>query len=144
MACGYRWAVGRSAGYSGPLPPSGFPDILLGTCRRFSLDDQPQYTCNIEYLITSITNSGYQPQTLEEEAGASGEEAMQESRFETIPASVPYRSPRETERVRMQGIQTAAVVGPSGEEIYTDKHGRVKVQFHWYRQGKRDEKNISY
>jgi len=108
---------------------------------RFSLDEHPQDTCNIEYLITSVTNNGYQPQTLEEEAGASGEEVMQESRFETIPASVPYRSPRETERVRMQGIQTAVVVGPSGEEIYTDKHGRVKVQFHWDRQGKRDEKS---
>lgn len=39
----------------------------------------------------------------------------------------------------MQGCQTAVVVGPAGEEIYTDKHGRVKVQFHWDREGKRDE-----
>ena len=39
----------------------------------------------------------------------------------------------------MQGPQTAIVVGPSGEEIYTDKYGRVKVQFHWDRYGKRDE-----
>jgi type VI secretion system secreted protein VgrG len=39
----------------------------------------------------------------------------------------------------VQGPQTAIVVGPSGEEIYTDKYGRVKVQFHWDRLGKRDE-----
>src|SRR5207249_3215136 len=39
----------------------------------------------------------------------------------------------------VQGCQTAVVVGPGGEEIYTDKHGRVKVQFHWDREGKRNE-----
>ena len=39
----------------------------------------------------------------------------------------------------VEGVQTAAVVGPAGEEIYTDKYGRVKVQFHWDREGKYDE-----
>ena len=39
----------------------------------------------------------------------------------------------------MQGPQTAVVVGPAGEEIFTDKYGRVKVQFHWDRDGKKDE-----
>ena len=39
----------------------------------------------------------------------------------------------------VQGPQTAVVVGPAGEEIYTDKYGRVKVQFHWDREGKKDE-----
>ena len=39
----------------------------------------------------------------------------------------------------MQGCQTAVVVGPGGEEIYTDKYGRVKVQFHWDREGKKNE-----
>jgi type VI secretion system secreted protein VgrG len=39
----------------------------------------------------------------------------------------------------VQGVQTAVVVGKSGEEIYTDKYGRVKVQFHWDRDGKNDE-----
>jgi type VI secretion system secreted protein VgrG len=41
----------------------------------------------------------------------------------------------------MRGIQTAIVVGPKGEEIYTDEYGRVKVQFHWDREGKRDERS---
>jgi type VI secretion system secreted protein VgrG len=39
----------------------------------------------------------------------------------------------------VQGSQTAVVVGPSGEEIWVDKHGRVKIQFHWDREGKKDE-----
>jgi type VI secretion system secreted protein VgrG len=39
----------------------------------------------------------------------------------------------------VQGSQTAVVVGPDGEEVYVDKHGRVKVQFHWDRKGEKDE-----
>jgi type VI secretion system secreted protein VgrG len=61
------------------------------------------------------------------------------NRFSCIPADVPFRPPRITPKPVVQGSQTAIVVGPSGEEIYTDKYGRVKVQFHWDREGKRDE-----
>lgn len=50
----------------------------------------------------------------------------------------PFRPLRKTPKPVVQGTQTAIVVGPSGEEIYTDKYGRVKVQFHWDRQGKND------
>jgi type VI secretion system secreted protein VgrG len=62
-------------------------------------------------------------------------------RFECIPSSVTYRPPRVTPWPVMRGTQTARVVGPSGEEIYTDKYGRVKVQFNWDREGKFDEKS---
>src|SRR5262249_30464502 len=58
-----------------------------------------------------------------------------------IPGSVPFRPARTTKRPTVQGPQTAVVVGPAGEEIYTDRHGRVKVQFHLDREGKRDENN---
>lgn len=51
----------------------------------------------------------------------------------------PYRPPRKTPTPLVRGVQTAVVVGPSGEEIYTDKYGRIKVQFHWDRDGKKDE-----
>ena len=50
-----------------------------------------------------------------------------------------YRPPRVTRKPRVEGVQTAIVVGPGGEEIYPDKYGRVKVQFHWDRYGKKDE-----
>jgi type VI secretion system secreted protein VgrG len=82
---------------------------------------------------------------LEHEASA-GDVAMSGSsegfeyknRFVCIPASVPARPPRSTPRPLVTGCQTATVVGPRGEEIYVDKYGRVKVQFHWDREGQRD------
>ncbi len=56
-----------------------------------------------------------------------------------IDAQVPYRPPSLTTKPVVQGPQTAIVVGKSGEEIWTDKYGRVKIQFHWDRYGKADE-----
>ncbi len=56
-------------------------------------------------------------------------------RFECIPAEVTYRPPRVTPWPVVRGSQTARVVGPSGEEIYTDEYGRVKVKFNWDREG---------
>lgn len=55
-----------------------------------------------------------------------------------MPLTLPFRPVRLTPRPVVPGTQTAVVVGPSGEEIFTDKYGRVKVQFHWDRQGKND------
>jgi type VI secretion system secreted protein VgrG len=69
-------------------------------------------------------------------------QATQESytnSFEAFPVSVPFRPPRETPRPVVSGVQTAQVVGKSGEEIWTDKYGRIKVQFHWDQLGKKDE-----
>jgi type VI secretion system secreted protein VgrG len=54
---------------------------------------------------------------------------------------MPYRPLRKTPRPFIRGCQTAVVVGPAGEEIYTDEYGRVKVQFHWDREGKYDAKS---
>lgn len=59
--------------------------------------------------------------------------------FTCLPQMFPFRPPRVSLRPLVQGPQTAVVVGPAGEEIFTDKYGRVKVQFHWDREGKRDE-----
>jgi type VI secretion system secreted protein VgrG len=56
-----------------------------------------------------------------------------------LNSDTPFRSARLTPKPVVTGPQTALVVGPSGEEIYTDKYGRVKVQFHWDRYGKSDE-----
>jgi type VI secretion system secreted protein VgrG len=61
--------------------------------------------------------------------------------FVAIPDDTPYRPPSTTARPVVRGSQTALVVGPAGEEIYVDKYGRVKVQFYWDREGRKDEKS---
>jgi type VI secretion system secreted protein VgrG len=58
--------------------------------------------------------------------------------FTCIPVALPYRPQRVARKPVIAGIQTATVVGPRGEEIFCDKYGRVKVQFHWDREGKKD------
>ncbi|MBW2740493.1 MAG: type VI secretion system tip protein VgrG, partial [Deltaproteobacteria bacterium] len=73
--------------------------------------------------------------------GGSGQESelSYANSFTCIPFDVPYRPPRLTPKPVVEGTQTAIVVGPAGEEIYPDEHGRVKVQFHWDREGTNDE-----
>ena len=61
--------------------------------------------------------------------------------IEAIPKEEQYRPPAVTKWPEISGVHTAVVVGPSGEEIYTDEHGRIKVQFHWDRKGENDEKS---
>jgi len=64
--------------------------------------------------------------------------------FEAFAASVPFRPPLVTPLPRALGCETARVVGPSGEEIWTDKYGRIKVQFPWDRQGKKDDQSSTW
>lgn len=70
-------------------------------------------------------------------SGRGGELAYENS-FTCIPAALPFRPVRSTPRPVVHGTQTAVVVGPAGDEIFCDKYGRVKVQFHWDRQGQND------
>lgn len=59
--------------------------------------------------------------------------------FAVIPKTEPYRAPQVTPWPAVAGLHTAVVTGPKGEEIHTDEYGRIKVQFHWDREGKNDE-----
>ncbi len=86
------------------------------------------------YLIVSMTGFG---DSGNEHGGTYANELV------VVPEDMPYRLPK-TERRSMPGPETATVVGPSGEEIWTDKHGRIKVQFHWDRQGKLDEHSSAW
>jgi type VI secretion system secreted protein VgrG len=103
----------------------------------FELSDYPRQDQNREYLVVSATHE------LQSDAYGAGSAAAGEDvyscRFTALHSKQPYRPPRITPKPMVQGPQTAIVVGPSGEEIYADKFGRVKVQFHWDRYGKKDQ-----
>jgi type VI secretion system secreted protein VgrG len=102
----------------------------------FSMENYPRDDQNREYLVvSSIHHFG----GTDYESGVSHASADVTVTFNAIPSKQPYRSPLTTRRARVAGPQTAMVVGKAGEEIYTDQYGRVKVQFHWDRVGKRDE-----
>ncbi|MEZ4301223.1 MAG: type VI secretion system tip protein TssI/VgrG [Polyangiaceae bacterium] len=106
--------------------------------RKFLLSDHGREAFDREWLITHVEHTGAEP-TMGEDSSASL--TPYENRFEVIPADVPFRPPALTPRPTIRGVQSAIVVGPSGEEIYTDEHGRVKVHFHWDREGKKDDKD---
>jgi type VI secretion system secreted protein VgrG len=101
------------------------------------LTEHPRADQNDEYLITGLSVrarvQGY-------DSGDSGNDSF-ECQFSAIPSARQFRPPRHTPRPFVQGPQTAVVVGPGGEEIFTDKYGRVKVQFHWDRYGSKDDKS---
>jgi len=103
---------------------------------RFQLTGHGRQSFNQEYLITRITNTGAQPLG---EDSTGGEGLQYSNDFECIPFSVPYRPLRKTPKPIVEGVQTAIVVGPSGDDIYFDDLGRVKVQFHWDRENQNDE-----
>ena len=73
-------------------------------------------------------------------SGGDGEFEFSSS-FTATPFDTPYRPERSAPAPRAYGYESAVVVGPSGEEIYTDKYGRVKVQFFWDRRGTKDDKS---
>ncbi|ALB61106.1 type IV secretion protein Rhs [Cronobacter condimenti 1330] len=101
----------------------------------FVLRNAPFFGDNGEYL-TTVAHYHF-----EENRYASGADSntIHETRFEVIPADVPYRPSQKTPWPRTYGPQTARVVGPQGESIWTDKYGRVKVKFHWDRLAKGDD-----
>ena len=101
----------------------------------FTLADHPRQDQNREYLLIATTCAA----TNDAFGTGGGEGPRIDVSFQAIEARTPYRPPMRTSRPRVTGPQTAIVVGPSDEEIWTDQHGRVKVQFHWDRYGKRDE-----
>ena len=89
------------------------------------------------YVLASVEHEGKDDTHLGS-SNASNVTAYTNS-FSALPATTAFRPPLATRRPLISGPQTAKVVGPSGEEIYCDKYGRIKVQFHWDRQGKNDE-----
>jgi type VI secretion system secreted protein VgrG len=125
------------------------PNLVVtggGNCRafcaghRFDLAEHYRQDMNKSYLLTEVHHVASVGGSYTDGGGGDASSSYS-NRFVCIPHSVPYRPRRVTPKPIIQGVQTAVVVGPSGEEIWVDKYGRVKVQFHWDREGKKDEKS---
>jgi len=98
--------------------------------RTFELDGHRQPELNLRYLCTQVVYHFV----------ASGSASERYSnRFRCLPEEVPFRPDRRAPKRRIHSMETAKVVGPAGEEIHPDEHGRIKVQFHWDRLGQNDE-----
>ncbi len=115
LASGHTNVVGMAPGY------------------LFEMTHCPRESDNREYLVTETR---YDLQEPEYSTGGSTESVC-EFDFTVLPSTVAYRPARNTPRPRTNGPQTATVVGP--EEIWTDRFGRVKLQFRWDRYGQSDE-----
>ena len=116
-----------------------------GECRafrsghKFNLAIQGGGPNEGKYLLLNVNHHASQAGEIGSETGDGQNAVTYAVGFGAIPADVPYRPPRATPRPGIFGTQTAVVVGKAGEEIWTDKYGRVKVQFFWDRKGKNDE-----
>jgi type VI secretion system secreted protein VgrG len=102
----------------------------------FKLKSYPRQDQNREYLVIGIS---LQADAGPFEAAAAEGGQFFSCNFTAIAKAQQFRPSRLTPRPIVQGLQTAIVVGPKGEEIHTENHARVKVQFHWDRYGKFDE-----
>src|SRR6185369_13384756 len=101
-----------------------------------TLEDFPREDQNREYLIVA---ANYDLRFGDYEALPGGSGTDYRCSFVAMPSKQQFRPKRATPKPFVQGPQTAVVVGPAGDEIYKDSYGRVKVQFHWDRYGKKDE-----
>ncbi len=110
---------------------SNVPTIMPGGV--FQLTQHPRADLNRDYFVTWATHQGRQPQVLEEFAGTEGSSYHNE--FGVLPGDQVYR-PIQRHARPMAQPQTAVVIGPPGEPIYTNEHGQVQVRFHWDRDAK--------
>ena len=103
----------------------------------FDLTDYPRDDQNRQHLITSVSYHLESDSFGSNTQGSGG--ATYSCTVTAIDVKQPFRPARATPKPSIQGPQTAIVVGKSGEEIWTDEYGRVKVKFHWDRYSKADE-----
>jgi type VI secretion system secreted protein VgrG len=106
-----------------------------GDCRNFvsghKFTLERHFESNGDYLLVSVTHAA----RLSADYRSGDGEFYYQNNFTCIPFAVPFRPLMLTPKPVVHGTQTAVVVGPPGEEIFVDKYGRVKVQFHWDRAG---------
>lgn len=128
---------------------------VLGVGQTFKMTGHPRKHNNSEYLCTHAVHhlqieTDYEDHETKKPLFDSTIPVDEDNKdtyrivFDVIPKSEPYRAPQDTPWPVDMGMQTAIVTGPSGEEIYTDQYGRIKVQFHWDRDGEKDEKTTCW
>lgn len=109
---------------------------------KFKLYDFPREDQNKEYVIVSasyeISAAQFESNTVETE------QPSFRFSFNAIDAKQQYRSPSTTKKPVVEGPQTALVVGPEENEIFTDEYGRVKLKFHWDPDPKKDASSSCY
>ncbi len=121
---------------------------LLRAGQFLDLGEHPRPDWNQLWLLGEVVHEGKQPQALEElgggdaTLGASGADGFTQgyrNRFVATPWDQVFRLPLRHAKPRLLGSQSAVVTGPAGEEIHCDEYGRIKVQFHWDRDGQGDD-----
>ena len=116
--------------------------VSLTTGHRFKMKDHPHKSANGQYVLTSISHKATQMPAYQEDETRQEVKEPYENHFTALghgrPGAVPYRPAQKTAKPIIHGSQTAVVVGTGDEEIFTDKYGRVKVRFHWDREGMAD------
>jgi len=131
LAC-VRMQAQRAAG----LRATGHGHLRgLVTGQTFTLTDYPKTSANREYLVVSSKLE------IAEARDATGKHQSYhyDTHFELQPTNEPFRLARTASRPRTSGPEVAIVVGPAGQDIWTDAYGRVKVQFLWDRDGQHDQ-----
>ncbi len=118
---------------------SDCPRLSAGKLMR--LVGHPRHELNGEYRLVRVEHAGGQPQVLDQDAAGA---SSYHNTFVVTELKVPFRPARVTPRPMMRGLQTATVVGPEGEDVHTDEHGRVRAQFHWDREGAHDEQSTCW
>jgi type VI secretion system secreted protein VgrG len=111
--------------------------LELTTGYKVKINDHPAERFNGEYLIVG-TQHTIVAETYRSGDGG-GSDQILDVAFEAIPAATNFQPRVRTRRPVVRGLESAIVTGPQGEVLYTDKYGRVKVQFHWDRVGKKDD-----
>lgn len=107
-----------------------------GLC--FTITDHPYEAINQEYLVTALETEMHEEQASAHDKSKTG--ANYRCRFTAVPTgTTAYRPPRRARARAIPGAQTAVTTGPSGQEIHSDKHGRVKARYMWDRLGQDDD-----
>jgi type VI secretion system secreted protein VgrG len=105
----------------------------LAAGHRFQLEDHPTHELNRRYAVTAVEHEGWA-------TTSQGEREVYRNRFSCVPAEVVFCLPRPKRKSVMVAL-TATVVGPPGAEIHTNPSGQIKVQFHWDRDGRNDDRS---